>query len=304
MSTENYLAKWLSGDLSDTELKAFQQHPEFQEYARIAAHTKNWKAPGYDVSKQLAILQKKVNSNEVKETKVIQMNPAKLWLRIAAAVVLIFGATYFMMRDTQVSTDFAQTDTVILPDDSEIILNAGSNVTYHKLSWDKNRSVKLDGEAYFKVEKGQTFDVVTNQGTVSVLGTQFNVKDRKDFFEVVCYEGLVKVTHELKQILLQPGESFKVVYGEFKEESRLKALEPSWIQKESMFKSVPLQMVFNELERQFNVKIQGVDNTDKQQLFTGGFKHNDLEKALQTVCIPLNLSFNINNDGTITIANL
>lgn len=300
MNNENHLAKWLSGDLSETELQAFQQRPEFQEYARIAAHTKNWKAPGYDVSEQLALLQKKINNADTKETKVIKMNPMKQWLRVAAAVILILGTTYFMMRDTQVTTDFAQTETVILPDDSEIIINAGSEVSYNKLRWNSERSVTLEGEAYFKVEKGQTFDVVTDQGTVSVLGTQFNVKERDNFFEVICYEGLVKVTHELKEVLLQPGENFKVVYGSYKEESRLKTSAPSWLQEESTFNSVPLHMVFNELERQFNVKIKGI-NPDDKQLFTGGFKHDDLKKALQTVCIPLNLSFNLNNDGTVTI---
>jgi transmembrane sensor len=298
MNTENYLAKWLSGDLNDTELKAFKEHPEYQEYVRIAAHTKNWKAPGYDVSEQLALLKEK--TNPVKESKVIKMNPAKLWLRIAAAVVLIFGTTYFMMRDTQVTTEFAQTETVILPDDSEIILNAGSHVSYNKLGWSGERKVALEGEAYFKVEKGQTFDVVTNQGTVSVLGTQFNVKDRENFFEVVCYEGLVKVTYNSRQTLLQPGESLRVVYGEVSEASRLDVSEPSWITKESSFTSAPLHMVFDELERQYDVEVKGIENKDKP-LFTGGFKHDNLEMALKAVCVPLNLSYNINKDGTITI---
>jgi ferric-dicitrate binding protein FerR (iron transport regulator) len=46
-------------------------------------------------------------------------------------------------------------------------------------------------EAYFQVKKGQTFSVNTTDGVVKVLGTHFNVKQRKNYFEVNCFEGLV-----------------------------------------------------------------------------------------------------------------
>ena len=46
--------------------------------------------------------------------------------------------------------------------------------------WKNERSVNLDGEGFFKVAKGSKFDVETSAGTVSVVGTQFNVKNRKD----------------------------------------------------------------------------------------------------------------------------
>lgn len=298
MNTENYLAKWLSGELEDTELKVFKESPEYQEYARIVAHTDNWKAPDYDVNEQLELLTEKIHSK--KEVKVIKMNPARLWLRIAAVAIIIFGTTFFMMRDTQVNTAYAQTDVIALPDESEITLNADSEISYNKIGWNGERVVTLKGEAFFKVKKGQTFDVITNQGTVSVLGTQFNVKDRTNYYEVVCYEGLVKVSFNDEQKLLHPGESFKVVYGEIIKEVKLESVQPSWIVQESSFKSTPLHMVFEELERQFNVDVKGIENKDKP-LFTGGFKHSDLETALKSVCIPLNLSYQINKDGTVNI---
>jgi ferric-dicitrate binding protein FerR (iron transport regulator) len=42
-------------------------------------------------------------------------------------------------------------------------------------------------EAYFQVKKGQTFSVNTTDGVVKVLGTHFNVKQRKNYFEVKLF---------------------------------------------------------------------------------------------------------------------
>ena len=69
-----------------------------------------------------------------------------------------------------------------------------TTLKYASNKWDKKRRVRLEGEAFFKVAKGSTFTVDTKTGSVKVLGTQFNVKNRIGFFEVVCYEGLVGVT--------------------------------------------------------------------------------------------------------------
>ena len=43
-----------------------------------------------------------------------------------------------------------------LPDHSEVVLNADSEITYKKSNWDTNRKLELQGEAYFKVAKGKT----------------------------------------------------------------------------------------------------------------------------------------------------
>jgi len=51
---------------------------------------------------------------------------------------------------------------------------------------------KLFGKAYFDVDKGKTFTVKTDLGTVQVLGTRFDVESRDSIFKVVCYEGSVK----------------------------------------------------------------------------------------------------------------
>jgi ferric-dicitrate binding protein FerR (iron transport regulator) len=93
-----------------------------------------------------------------------------------------------------------------LPDQSQVLLNAGSQASFKSWDWSSNRAVSLQGEAYFKVAKGQKFTVETNLGSVTVLGTQFNVKARDNRFEVTCYEGKVQRSLSNEEQIILPGQ--------------------------------------------------------------------------------------------------
>jgi len=140
------------------------------------------------------------------------------------------------------------------------------------------------------VQKGQSFSVNTAAGVVTVLGTQFNVKERKNYFDVHCYEGLVSVTYNNKTIKLPPGKTFRVINGNIENVEDFDAKNPSWIQQESSFSSIPLDQVIAELERQYDIKIK-VQGVDTSKLFTGTFTHTNEKIALEAVTIPLKLSY-------------
>ena len=194
----------------------------------------------------------------------------------------------------------AQKTLIELPDESQVTLNAVSFLSYNKKEWREVRDVSLEGEAYFKVAKGQTFNVITSSGKVSVLGTQFNVKQRDHLFEVVCYEGSVRVTHLLKTEILKPGDSFLILDGKYIAKEKETSSDPSWINNKSYFKSMPFAHVLNEFERQFNVSIN-FQNVDIEQLFTGSFDHNDKTLALKSITLPLNLKYSIIDENTIVL---
>ena len=132
--------------------------------------------------------------------------------------------------------------------------------------------------------------MITDDGIVSVLGTKFNVKQRENYFEVTCYEGLVAVTHNEKIIKLKPGYTFRIIDGKLLANEKENATQPNWLRGESSFKSVPLKYVISEVENQYNIKISA-DNIDTSRLFTGSFIHKNLDLALQSVTIPLNLTY-------------
>jgi len=293
---EHLIQKWLDGELNDAELKAFKELPEYSSYTKLSETAKLFKDTTYDVELELGALKSKIKDRKqttVQPTnKVVQMNWMKPLLRVAA-ILIIALAVYFspIYGDiTTVKTLASNTTTIDLPDNSNVKLNAASSLKYSKRNWKNNREVNLVGEAYFKVEKGSQFDVVTWLGKVSVLGTQFNVKQRVNYFEVICYEGLVSVSYKGKEIKLPAGKSFKLVDGAIVE-GQTKDSAPSWAQKSiSSFKSVPYSEVIKEFERQYNVVIEA-NNIDTLQLFTGSFTNKDKELALKSITLPLQLKF-------------
>lgn len=297
---ENYLAKWLNNDLSGEELAAFKKSAEYASYEKLINVSDSLKAPDFDVDKALNDFK---NNQLQKDVKVIKMNPMRKIWRIAAAVAVIFVASYFYIStlDESVSTKYAERSEVRLPDNSEIILNADSRITYSDKNWSKERNVSLQGEAFFKVAKGQKFTVATKDGLVTVLGTQFNVENRKGFFEVSCYEGLVSVTFKGKETKLPAGNSFMAINGEvLKTESPENSI-PSWMSNESTFKSIPLKFVLNELERQYNIEVK-TQNVNLGQLFTGSFSNTNLNLALQSISTPSQIKYELEGNNVLFYA--
>ncbi|WP_297695529.1 FecR family protein [uncultured Eudoraea sp.] len=297
---ENYLAKWLNNELSEEELAVFKKSAEYASYEKLIDVSGALKAPDFDVDKALNDFK---NNTSQKDVKVIKMNPMRKILRIAAAIAVIFAASYFYIStlDESVSTQFAERSEVMLPDNSEIILNADSRITYSEKNWDKERNISLQGEAFFKVAKGQKFTVATKDGLVTVLGTQFNVENRKGFFEVTCYEGLVSVMFNGQETKLPAGNSFMAINGNvLKTEAPVNTI-PSWMSNESTFKSIPLKYVLNEFERQYNIEVK-TQNINLEQLFTGSFSNTNINLALQSISTPSQIKYELEGNNVLFYA--
>ena len=149
--------------------------------------------------------------------------------------------------------------------------------------------------------KGSRFDVETESGIVSVLGTSFNAKSRPLFFEVVCYSGLVHVNSENTIAKLKPGTSYRILNGEVVKRIGLNEAAPSWLNNESSFVSVTLDQVLSELERQYDIQVHR-NEIDTLKLFTGTFPNNNIKLALQAITIPFNLEFEITDEKTVIIS--
>ena len=186
-----------------------------------------------------------------------------------------------------------------LPDASMVTLNALSEVSFSKKNWKDKRTVDLEGEAFFKVAKGKVFDVITDDGIVTVVGTQFNVKQREDYFEVQCFEGIVSVNSANQTTKLLAGDVFRFYDGMVAKSATLNQV-PQWTNNISEFKSVPYKEVLNEFERQYNIRIL-YTGAKLNQLFSGGFIHGDIENALKSISIPLELTYTIESATQVRI---
>ncbi|MFV8345832.1 FecR family protein [Flavobacterium sp. ZB4P13] len=291
MKTDKEILKWLNNELSSQEIEDLKQSEDLKTLEKIAHYASQLEAPKIDAHSALEAF--KARNHSKKKTKVRTLN-FKAFYRVAAVLVVMLTSAYFLFfnNTTSFETQIAQTKTVTLPDNSEVILNSASKLSFNEKKWADKRTLTLEGEAFFKVQKGQTFSVNTTAGVVTVLGTQFNVKERKNYFEVNCYEGLVSVTYNNETIKLPPGKTFRVINGTIENVEDFDAQNPSWIQQESSFNKIPLNQVIAELERQYDIKIK-VEGVDTSKLFTGSFTHTDKEIALQAVTIPLKLSYKI-----------
>jgi len=297
---ENYLAKWLNNELSEEELAEFKRSEAYASYEKIVGTANSLEAPSFDMERALHDLKK---DRITQGPKVIRLHPAKYIMRIAAAVTVLFAASYFYIvsLDETVSTSYAQHTEVMLPDTSEVLLNADSELSYSEKNWDQERKLSLEGEAFFKVAKGEKFTVITEDGSVSVLGTQFNVESRKGFFEVTCYEGLVSVSFQGTERKLPAGTSFMVLNGTIMPSEAPVTTTPSWVNNESAFKSMPLSYVLDEFERQFNIQVE-TNNIDLQQLFTGTFSNTNIKLALQSISAPSQIKYTLEKNKVLFYA--
>ncbi|VAV85326.1 Putative anti-sigma factor [hydrothermal vent metagenome] len=296
MKREDLIKKWLDNELNVQELEAFKQLEDYDDLVQLSNSVMQFKAPEYNTSEELNAALQHINSKQRSK------NWLRPVLRIAAILALSFSVYYYTTTlDTNISTLAAQKTEIQLPDASQVLLNASSTLTYNRSDWETNRDVTLEGEAFFKVTKGSKFSVNTSTGTVTVLGTQFNIKQRNNYFEVICYEGSVKVTHNTNIVILKPGNSFLLIDGEIIAKEKETASNPSWINNESSFKSMPFAYVIREFERQYNVTINTQD-IDLKQLFTGSFVHNDKELALKSITLPLNLNYSLQNNKAIVLS--
>jgi transmembrane sensor len=299
MNKEEYIKKWIEGSLNEDERKVFEQTETFRSFQKISDSLRAFKAPYYPIEEEWS----KIYARKPLQGKTVSAHWIRTVYRTAAVLVILFGIYYIFFNQTRqtIQTHIAENKEFRLPDSSVVFLNAQSQLTYFEKEWDIKREVKLEGEAYFSVTHGTRFEVITTAGTISVLGTQFNVKTRPGYFEVICYEGLVQVESSGEITQLPPHHMFRVLDGRITRSDDLMEKIPGWIRNESLFHSVPFLQVIREFERQYNVTIQTI-NVDVGQLFSGTFVNSDMNLALQSITIPMNLRYQIEKDQKIVLS--
>lgn len=298
MKEEHDLAKWLDGTMSEQELKAFEQSPEFERYKQIADYSAQLQAPEPNLN---AMYEKVMRTP--KKKPVIRLSTRNWMYRVAAVVVIAVGL-FYVTKPMATTSEYAangQQNVFQLPDESEVTLNSGSQIQYKKWNWDNNRTLQLQGEAFFKVAKGKTFDVNTDQGKVTVVGTQFNVKSRGERFEVICFEGKVKVANNRQVIYLTKGQSVFFDHGKKIGTPVANDSRPSWMNYQISFYAEPLEAVVAELERQYDIKITYNPNHSGQQ-FTGTIPAGDMEMALQIISSAYNFKYTKTEKNSVTLS--
>jgi ferric-dicitrate binding protein FerR (iron transport regulator) len=187
-------------------------------------------------------------------------------MRIAAvlipAFILLGSIYYFSQQDkmVQVIAAYGETKHILLPDSSEVWLNAGSSLHYPSTFKKESRSLTLEGEAYFSVRKNEQkpFVVNTQNLLVKVLGTKFNVKAYSSDHRTIATltTGKVEVkTNSNQTRILEPDEQLTF-------DSQTAAIQvtkvsahdiASWTTGQLIFSGATLNEIFQTLERRFDI---------------------------------------------------
>jgi transmembrane sensor len=186
---------------------------------------------------------------------------------LAAAIIIVaVGISYLLIPVINV-VPFGETATIELPDGSSVIMNSGSKIKYDRLFGIMNRNIKFSGEAYFEVKPSDNmFIVKTNGAIVEVTGTEFNVRswrnDPDSAVVVTVASGTVyfyPVSNNLKRVELTEGLTSSWHHGEQKPTNPdivdLKDII-AWKENKLSFIGQPLRIIFNEIERKFDVNIE------------------------------------------------
>jgi ferric-dicitrate binding protein FerR (iron transport regulator) len=207
-----------------------------------------------------------INAEEEKEEQLL-FNSAPLRKKIwrAAAIVsglLIGGALiYFLLRPsrTAITTPYAAIRTVVLPDSSEVILNAHSGIRFYA-DWKTHaRKVWVDGEAFFKVHPANNnaapFTVYTSEAAIEVLGTEFNVKSIDNSTGVMLRSGKVnfRIPGKHPSTVMRPADYcyYNSTTGGVITRTVNPAMYTSWMEHKYRFQETPAREICQTLKEYF-----------------------------------------------------
>lgn len=239
------------------------------------------------------------------QTQSIKVPLYKKFSRIAAVLIPLFivAGGYLYYNNTkdnliEISVAYGEEKHLILPDSSEIWINAGTTIKYPKEFKGDRRTVYLDGEAYFSVQKdvSKPFIVETNNLSVKVLGTKFNVKAYTSDEKVITMltSGKVEVSADNNSYILKPNEQLTF---NTKTSTTIVDKVPSnetdaWLSGQLIFTDASFDEILQTLERHFNIFITNNTTISPTKLYTVKFlKDEQLDDILNILGEIMNVKY-------------
>jgi len=239
----------------------------------------------------------------------------QLW-KIAAVITILLGGgylSYILFFNNSITWKETYADNhkplhLVLPDGSDIWLNAGSRLRYPEKFKGKERQIELvTGEArIYAVEDAKHPFIITAGGLQTrVLGTIFNVRSYKElpFVQVTLQEGKVAVTpanNDDKTMVLLPNERATLYANRpYMVKDTVDAASISgWTTDQLLFNNERLDMIVKLLEHKYDVRISFVDTTLPSYKVTAGFAATDsIKEVLEALSLANNLTYNMQGNN-------
>jgi transmembrane sensor len=367
------VSKKLSGEATITELKELEDllrnNPDLHypmqtvadlwhqnaadkedAYAAYSRHSSRMKEMGVDFEYE-ETMQELLNTDHNNISSNAGNNRKKYMLLLLSSFVLVFLGYYsynkffpspdktasrILADKSEVSTKYGSRTKLVLPDGTQVWLNAGSKLSYDKNYGNSIREVALSGEAYFDVIRNPShpFIIHTEKIDIKVLGTAFNVKSYpgEKNTETSLIRGSIEVTvkdRPTEKIILKPNEKLVIANNDMLKGKPLAAktkfaindtpepivavshltyepkdstvLETSWMVNKLIFRSETFEDLSVKMERWYGITFRFADENIKKKKFTGVFENESIQQALEA--LKLTTSFTCRfNKKEVTIA--
>jgi len=173
-------------------------------------------------------------------------------------------------NNNSTSSDFNTIETpkggqyqVRLPDGTNVWLNAASSLKYPSVFKGSERKVELSGEAYFEVTKNRKmpFRVITNNQTVEVIGTHFNINGYLEDpdTKTTLLEGSVRVKSNSTNsaVVISPGQQARL-----KQNDKINIVAAdmeevmAWKNNYFRFNNENIESVMHKISRWYDVNVE------------------------------------------------
>lgn len=263
-----------------------QDDPEFKEIWDLAGSYKFKEAEGNDKAWEKF-------QNAVQPKAKLTVTYSRTRILAYAAVIGLFvlsGIVLFKFNSNSKSLLLVSNNVTMagemkelkLADGSIITMNGASNVSY-ELKADQ-RKIKLKGQAHFEVapNKYAPFIIETDKGTITVLGTGFDViaYPNKEL-SVSVNHGKVSVENTGKKVILTKGMSVKT-NGNQLTAVAMDSTTVQWRGQFLTFNEANVTSVVETLENKYNVSLK-IEENSNQKKFTGKFKQSASLKEILEV---------------------
>jgi len=232
-------------------------------------------------------------SSESKETNIFRLGSIRHIGKIAAVIAIsaILSIYYFTTQDISpqpLAAAGITVEAVTLKDGSTVTLRPHSELFEHE-SVIGTHAYKLQGEAYFSVSKDENrkFVVHAKNGSVEVLGTEFNVRTWDSSTEVYLKTGSLRLLSDddkENNVILSPGEFASLMTNKTisTPEPADEELFTSWKNNEIIFINRKAGSIFSELEHHFSINISAPANV-KNETLGGSLPLNNVQQSLKNL---------------------
>ncbi|RYY30981.1 MAG: DUF4974 domain-containing protein [Chitinophagaceae bacterium] len=203
---------------------------------------------------------------------------------------IVAGTTVVNSRTSQ--TARSEKRFLLLPDGTQVWLNAASILEFPEKFSGGERKVSLTGEAFFDVKHADSVPFIITTGKVStlVVGTAFNIKAYPDQEKITVSvkRGKVNVRYsDNKVAVLERGQqvSIETTTTRAKQKAIKDEETAAWQKGYLLFDDETVGDILAYLEKVYDVSVQFQDSEQKNLHISTSFKREEgIEKALLVIC--------------------